>query len=106
MSKRIEVIHISAVTWRDRVNGSTYHASRVYVNGHRVASVAFEYGHEHIYPAFDALGDAGIIEWERDPKIGMRGIPWQYCRDNDVELTSEVRAVTKREAKAFAGTGE
>lgn len=38
-------VHLSIMRWRDRINGNSYFAARVYADGKEIARVPFQYGY-------------------------------------------------------------
>ena len=54
--------------WRDKVNGVSYFASRVFIDGERVACIPYQsgYGSQYIEAGKQALLKYGYIEMEND----------------------------------------
>lgn len=59
----MQSIFIEAREWYDKVNGNSYFAGRVELDGQHVAYLPFQYGYESAYrdAAFKALQDAQLI---------------------------------------------
>ena len=92
---KVETIHVQSVSWHDKINGNTYHASKVFVNGRHVVSVSAEYGHDYVDTAFRELDESGITR-RKVYSNGMHESYWYYCSDNDITLTYESLPALKR----------
>jgi len=95
----IKEIDVIGRRWFDRINGNTYCASKVFVNGQHVATTGWEYGYDDYYiqAAGDELSKMGIIQ--KDHKLQPL---WAYCSDNDIKFNSWVKDVLKRDMVAFS----
>lgn len=83
-------VFVDGREWFDRVNGNTYFAARVFVDGQEVARIPFQYGYGSMFEsaAAWALQDLGY---------GDSPVLWHVARDAGADLYRSVQRVTKRE---------
>jgi len=63
-AKKIErSLFVEARIWPDRINGNTYFSARIWVDGHIVATLPFQYGYgnQYLYEANEELVRLGYI---------------------------------------------
>ena len=90
-------IHLSVRRWRDRVNGNSYFAARVYADGVEVARLPFQYG-------YGSQPDAEAMVAAREAGL-FAGSEWTYlgraCREAGVAFTEDdVKGCLKRDVQA------
>ena len=89
----METIHVSGKRWFDKVNGNTYHSSKIYIDGNFFDRVNFAYGYgdHYLTTAFELLHRVGKIEMESNTQA-----PWRYCKENGIKFYSEVADITRK----------
>ena len=100
--------HISGRRWFDRVNGNTYHSTRVFADGELVVITPFEYGYGDQWQqtAMVAMVEAGVLPGLRSgPHDTLRPL-WQQIEASDHTLTSDVADVPKREVVAHGAVDD
>ena len=96
MSK-ITSITVIGRRWFDRVNGNTYHAGEVLVNGKHAATVEYQYGYgdQYIETAAQLLDKAGLID-RAAYSFGGREPLWRYCEDHEIAYSAHVSDVSRK----------
>jgi hypothetical protein len=58
-----EIVYVECRKWFDKANGNTYFAAKIYVDGHLVADLPFQYGYgeQYLYESLYKLIELGII---------------------------------------------
>lgn len=97
---KVKAIHVEVRTWWDKINGNSYFAAKIYVNGEDVGLIPFGYGSAShaIDEAGDLLANKGYLPH------GNRSPAW-YCRENGIKFSQSIVSVLKRYVVAF-GKGE
>ncbi len=96
--KIVPTIDIVAKEWFDKVNGNSYFAARVVINGSKVVNVPFQYGYgdQYLQAITHQLQTDGLL-----PEGELYSLP-RYCRENGIKLTNNMqRNCLKRELKAL-----
>lgn len=96
-------IRIDGRRWRDRINGNTYHAARVYVDGELAVTCPFQYGYgEHYHwTGWFALVEKLGLDAKRADNGNMESA-WRWCERHGVKLEYEATDLPRqRDVKAF-----
>ena len=88
-------IHLSVGRWRDKINGNTYFAARIYADGVLFACLPFQYGYGSQAESVAVLELAGRSDDRRRECLGM------FCRNRGIALNVEYADALQREVKAF-----
>jgi hypothetical protein len=98
--RRGDIIDIDAMEWFDKVNGNSYCAVRVYINGTEVdGRVEFGYGYGDAYRqyALELLTDLGYVSSDTYDN-GMQKVSWRELRDDDgIAVHPSITTGLKRE---------
>lgn len=88
-------LHLSVRRWRDKVNGNTYFAARIYADGVLIATLPFQYGYgsQSEWEALNAI--AGPAENRTRGNLAL------WCRDRGIRLVVEYADALQRDVKAF-----
>lgn len=90
MKKRIKSIIILGRRWRDKVNGNTYHAARVLVDGELVAVAPFQYGYgdQWQWSGWLALVEKLKLRPRRFDNGSVESC-WTYCDRHGINYTTD-----------------
>lgn len=104
----ISTIDVTALEWRDKVNGNSYFAATIVVNyqlpGETTLILPFQYGYgnHYEYEALKKLIDEKIIDLKPYAN-GSYPALWRYCRENNIILRANKREGCKqRELKQLS----
>ena len=89
-------IHLSVLRWRDKVNGNSYFAARIYADGREVLRLPFQYGYgnQPEAEAVRAAREAGLLPAGRACYLGSA------CRELGIAFTSDDNKALKRDVRA------
>lgn len=93
-------IHLSVMRWRDRINGNSYFAARVYADGKEIARVPFQYGYGS-HPDHVALS---AVTEHLDYLPSNRCYLSSACRAAGIEFTCDDYSGLKRAVKAHGSS--
>lgn len=93
-------VHLSVMRWRDRINGNSYFAARVYADGKEIARIPFQYGYGS-QPDYAALKAAAE---HLDCLPADRCYLSSACNAADIEFTVDDYSGRKRDVKAHGSS--
>lgn len=93
-------IHLSVMRWRDRINGNSYFAARVYADGKEIARIPFQYGYGS-HP--DEVALSAVAEYF-DYLPSDRRYLGAACRAAGIEFTCDDYNGLKRDVKAHGSS--
>lgn len=99
---KIQSIMVIGKRWFDKVNGNTYCAARVYINGKFSFAVPWQYGYENYYEqaAREELHKRGIVPQERHSWGGLGGF-FEFIEKNKIAYETSVTDGLKRDMVAW-----
>jgi hypothetical protein len=94
-------IHLSVMRWRDRINGNSYFAARVYADGKEIARVPFQYGYGS-HP--EAVALTAVTEVLDCLPTNHCTYLSSACRAAGIEFTCDDYSGLKRDVKAHGSS--
>ena len=100
MKRKIKFV-VQAGTWFDKVNGNTYHASRITrTSDGAMLHVPFQYGYGNMFhqTALEAMAKAKWLPKEyRGESVNGSGLYWGYERENNYPIEWICTPMLKRD---------
>lgn len=93
-------VHLSIMRWRDRINGNSYFAARVYADGKEITRIPFQYGYRS-HP--DAVALKAVTEHFDCLSVGSCYLS-SACREAGIEFTCDDYSGLKRAVKAHGSS--
>jgi len=96
-------IRVKGQRWFDKVNGNTYCASKIYIDGEHILTTDWTYGYGDFFIQL-AEEELSKLELINNPRYdnGGKDPLWRYCSENDIKFDYEVTDGLKRELVAFS----
>jgi hypothetical protein len=95
--KKIKEIHVRGRRWFDRINGNTYCAAKVFVDGEHVLTTNWQYGYGEYYLQ---LADAELCKLGITKPDGP--MLWRHCEERGIKFSYDVVDGLKRDLVAFS----
>jgi hypothetical protein len=96
-------IHLSTMRWRDRINGNSYFAARVYADGKEIARVPFQYGYGSHPGAVALSAVTEVLDCFPTGRTHFCHLS-SACRAAGIEFTCDDYNGLKRDVKAHGSS--